>query len=103
MLPGSLPITFSDPSPSPSHHDGAHTVLVAAGEKLLVGDDLGPEYSQDSSKVLGVEGGQFVEVAFSRYLALLSRTVGWKVRSPGAVLAWLGCCIGMTSIRCLAF
>ena len=56
---------MSDPSPSPSHDDGAHAVLVAAGEKMLVGDGLGPEYSQDSSKVLGVEGGQFVEVAFS--------------------------------------
>ena len=33
--------------------------------KMLVGDGLGPEYSQHSSKVLGVEGGQFVEVAFS--------------------------------------
>ena len=56
---------MSDPSPSPTHDDGAHAVLVAAGEKMLVGDGLGPEYSQDSSKVLGVEGGQFVEVAFS--------------------------------------
>ena len=43
---------MSDPSPSPSHDDGAHAVLVAAGEKMLVGDGLGPEYSQDSSKVL---------------------------------------------------
>ena len=51
--------------PSPSHDDGAHAVLFAAGEKMLVGDDLRPEYSQDSSKVLSVEGGQLVEVAFS--------------------------------------
>ena len=56
---------MSDPSPSPLHDDGAHAVLVAAGEKKLVGDGLGPEYSQDPSKVLGVEGGQFVKVAFS--------------------------------------
>ena len=56
---------MSDPSPSPSHDDGAHAVLVAAGEKMLVGDGFGPEYSQDSSKVLSVEGGQFVEVTFS--------------------------------------
>ena len=55
----------SNPSPSPSTDDGAHAVLVAAGEKMLVGDGLGPGYSQDSSKVLGVEGGQFVKVAFS--------------------------------------
>ena len=54
-----------DPSPSSSHDDGAHDVLVAASEKMLVGDGLGPEHSQDSSKVLGVEGGQFAEVAFS--------------------------------------
>ena len=33
-----------NPSPSPSHDDGAHAVLVAAGEKMLVGDGLGPEY-----------------------------------------------------------
>ena len=57
---------MSDPSPSSSHDDGAHAVLVAAGKKMLVGNGLGPEYSQDSSKVLGVEGGQLVEVAFSR-------------------------------------
>ena len=36
---------MSDPSPSPSHDDGAHAVLVAAGEKMLVEDGLGPEYS----------------------------------------------------------
>ena len=55
---------ISDPSPSPSHHDGAHAVLVVAGE-MLDGDCLGPEYLQDSSKVLGVEGGQLLEVDFS--------------------------------------
>ena len=66
ILPGSLLITCPiHLSPSPSHDDGAHAVLVAAGEKMLVGDGLGPGYSQDSSKVLGVEGGQFVKVAFS--------------------------------------
>ena len=56
---------MSNPSPSPSHDDGAHAVLVTVGAKMLVGDDLGPEYSQDSSNALGVEGGQLVEVAFS--------------------------------------
>ena len=40
---------MSDLSPSPSHDDCAHAVLVVAGEKMLVGDGLGPEYSQDSS------------------------------------------------------
>ena len=54
-----------NPSPSPSADDGAHAVLVAAGAKMLVGDGLGPEYSWDSSKVLGVEGGKLVEVACS--------------------------------------
>ena len=37
MLPGSLLIT-----PSPSHDDGSHAILVAAGEKMLVGDGLRP-------------------------------------------------------------
>ena len=55
---------MSDPSPLSSHDDGAHAVLVAVGE-MLVGDGLGPEYLQHSSKALGVEGGQLVEVAFS--------------------------------------
>jgi len=32
----------------PSQDDGAHAVLVAMGEKMLVGDGIGPEYSQDS-------------------------------------------------------
>ena len=56
---------MSDPSPSPSRDDGAHALLVAAGEKMLVGDGLGPENSNDSSNVLRVEGEQFVEAAFS--------------------------------------
>ena len=56
---------MSDPSPSPSHDDGVHAVLVAAGEKMLLEDGLRPEYSQHSSKILGVESGQYVEVAFS--------------------------------------
>ena len=34
---------MSNPSPSSSHDDGAHAVLVAVGE-MLVGDGLGPEY-----------------------------------------------------------
>ena len=55
---------MSDPYPSPSHDDGVHASLVAVGEKVLVGG-LKPKYSQDSSEVLGVEDGQFVEVAFS--------------------------------------
>ena len=29
---------------------------------MLVGDGIEPEYWQDSSKVLDVEGGEFVEV-----------------------------------------
>ena len=54
----------SDPSPLPLRDDGTHAVFVAEGEKMLVRDGLGPEYLLDSSKVLGVEGGQFVQVAF---------------------------------------
>ena len=57
---------MSDQSLSPSHDDpGTHAVQVVAGEKMLVGDGLRLEYSQDSSEVLGVKGGQFVEPAFS--------------------------------------
>ena len=33
-------------SPSPSPDDGAHVVVVVAGEKMLLGVGLGPEYSQ---------------------------------------------------------
>ena len=40
-------------------------VFVAVGARMLVGDGLGTEYLQDSSKALGMEGEQLVEVAFS--------------------------------------
>ena len=53
---------MSDPSPSPSHDDGLHALLVAAGEKLLVGDSLRLENTQDLSEVLCMEGGQLVQV-----------------------------------------
>ena len=39
-----------------------HVVLVAVGEKMLIGVGLGPEHALDSSEVLGVEGGQFISV-----------------------------------------
>ena len=45
---------MSDPSQSPLHDDGAHAVLGTAGENMFVRDGLGPEYLQDSSKVLGM-------------------------------------------------
>ena len=45
MLPGSDSHHISDPSPSPSHDDCDHAVLVAEGEKMLAGVGLGPEYS----------------------------------------------------------
>ena len=45
---------MSDPSPSPSHDDGAHAIVIAAGKKILVEDGLRAEYLQDSSKVLMV-------------------------------------------------
>ena len=64
-MPGSLLSTCPKLSPSASLDDGAHAVLDAAGEKMLVGDGLGPEYSQDSSKVLSMESGQIVLVAFT--------------------------------------
>ena len=34
---------------------------------------------------------------------ILRRTVGWKVRSSGIVLAWSWCTTGMISTWCLAF
>lgn len=46
LLPGSLLIKSP---PSFLHDHGAHAVLVVVGEKLLVGDGLMPDYSQDSS------------------------------------------------------
>ena len=52
-----------DPPPSPLLEDVFHVVLAAAGEKVLVGDGLGPKDAQDPSEVLGVEGGELVEVA----------------------------------------
>ena len=61
---------MSDLSLSPSYDDSTHAVLVAVGEKMLVGNGLGPEYLQDFSKVFVVKGGQFVEIAFSYCLAL---------------------------------
>ena len=36
----------SDPSRSPARDDGAHAILVAVGEKMLVGYGLRPENSQ---------------------------------------------------------
>ena len=56
------------PSSSPLHDHGAHAVLVAAVGKMLIGDGLRPEYLQDSSKVLGLLGGQFVKFSFSHPL-----------------------------------
>ena len=56
---------MSDPSPLLSHDDGTHAVQVVAGEKMLVGDGLRPEYLHNSSKALCVEGRQFVEVTLS--------------------------------------
>ena len=55
----------SGPSSWPTHDDGPQAVLITADEKIFIGDGLRPEHWQDSSKGLGVEGGQFVEVAFS--------------------------------------
>ena len=56
---------MSDPPPSLSHDGGAQAVLVTAGRKMSVGDCLELEYSQDSSKFPGVEGGRLVDVTFS--------------------------------------
>lgn len=55
MFPDSLLGTCLIPSPSPSHDGGFHAVLDAEGEKILVGDGLRSEYSQDSSRVLGMQ------------------------------------------------
>ena len=63
MLPGSLLSSQSDPFPLSSDDDSAHTVLDAAGEKMLVGNGLWPEYSQNSPNVLVMVNRQFVQVA----------------------------------------
>lgn len=47
---------MSDPSPSPSHDDGVHSVLFATGEKMLIEDGLGPARTSVSFEVLGVDG-----------------------------------------------
>lgn len=52
---------MSDPSPSPSYDNGTHAVLLAAGEKMFVGDGLGQNVSRILLRFLGVEGGQFVQ------------------------------------------
>ena len=41
-------------------HSLTHSLTHSAGEKMLVGDGLGPGYSQDSLTVLRVQSGQFV-------------------------------------------
>ena len=65
MLPGSLLTCPIHPHRLCISDDGAHAIMVAAGEKMLVGDDLWAEYSQDSSNVLGMESGQFAWVSFN--------------------------------------
>ena len=55
MLPGSLLTCPIHPHRLCISDDGAHAVMVAAGEKMLVGDDLWAEYLQDSSNVLGMD------------------------------------------------
>ena len=42
---GLLSHHMADPFPSPSDDDRVHALLVQAGEKLLVGDGLRPEYT----------------------------------------------------------
>ena len=44
-----------NPSPSPSHNDGLHAVLIAAGRWLLVGDGVKSKDLQDSLEALYVE------------------------------------------------
>ena len=56
---------MSDPSPCLRMMMVPICCLITAGEKMSTGDGLGPECPHDSSMILGVEGGQFVEVAFS--------------------------------------
>ena len=51
---------MANPSPSPPHDDGVRALLFAAGKKISVRDGLRLEYPQDTSEVLGVEGGKFV-------------------------------------------
>ena len=53
-----VPLSSADlpyPSPPPLLNYCFHAVLIAAGEKFLVGDGFGPKDSQDPSEVLCVE------------------------------------------------
>ena len=79
MFPGPLLITCPIYMYlSPLHKDGFHAALVVAGEKMLVGDGL----RQDSPKVLSMEDGQLVEIAFSHPPAF------WAAQKDGKYVAW---------------
>ena len=60
MLVILFPYDMSHPSPSSSHADGLHVLLVTSGKKLMVGDGLRQVNVQDPSEVLLMEGGQLV-------------------------------------------
>ena len=46
------PHHMSNPSPLPSHDDGAHAGLVAAGKNVLVGDGLGQNFCRRLYRIL---------------------------------------------------
>ena len=76
-----VPLSSADmpyPSPPPLFNYCFHAVLIAAGEKFLVGDGLRPEDTQDSPEILCVESGEFVEVTLSHPPAFRAVQEGGK-------------------------
>ena len=74
------PPDVPNPSPSPSHDDGLHAFLIAAGEKLLVGDGVRPKHLQDSPEVLCVEDSHLGVHSLSSS-SIQCRIVGWTSHS----------------------
>ena len=84
---------MSDLSSWPSHYDGNHAVLLAAGEKTSVANGFGLEYSKDSPKVLGMEGDSLLNSLLvilqqSEPYSRLFSTQLWYSLSLVLVLYW---------------
>ena len=72
----------ANPTPSPLHDDGLHAFLVAPG-KTCIGFYL---------RLLVWKVDSLLRFMVFSSSSSLSLTVGWKVFSFGAVLAWSWCC-----------
>ena len=72
------------PSPSLLYDDGAHAVLVAAGERIVAGDGLGPNIRRSLLRFLMWKVDSLSRSHSSFHI--LRRTIGWKIRSSETVL-----------------